>query len=466
MNFSGKAKSGIVLLAFLATIIFSTSLASAADLIVDGTTITVSGVAAYDNVILKNGGIINVDGNVTFVVAKDFFVCHNCVVNGTGRGAAGGQTAGAAGSSGSGGFPGLCSAPARCPSGGMGGGGSSAGSNFGGGSGGYSGGGGGGSNFGGGGGGNNYYYGYYGGYGGHGIGGGGGGANSTSGGVGGPAGSKIVINAQNVTVAGTIISDGRRGSDATNVNGGGGGGGAGGVIIVNAFFSNITGKIQANGGAGGDIFSGTHTTYVGAGGGGSGGGVIINSFFIDTNASLTANGGNGGNGNLGSGGGRYGGGGGSGGLVSIVYSHAKNIVNGTALGGLGGPGASETGQSGDAGLVFIVKKPLESSRPTILTLQGKLTDSAGANVNTASFRVTIYEISTNGPAVWGPITFNDVVSSGKFNILLGARDRLDLVEGFRYAMKIEIDVGATTFSAADVTFGDGSPGGDLILFTP
>jgi hypothetical protein len=101
-------------------------------------------------------------------------------------------------------------------------------------------------------------------------------------------------------------------------------------------------------------------------------------------------------------------------------------------------------------------------QPTIVTLQGKLTDTAGNPIQTGSLKVTIND--TLGTQVWQS-TFNDSLFDGVFNIPLGAVQELRLIPGNMYQMVIEIDVGSATFALTDVTFGDNDPAGDVIKFT-
>ena len=101
-------------------------------------------------------------------------------------------------------------------------------------------------------------------------------------------------------------------------------------------------------------------------------------------------------------------------------------------------------------------------QPTIVNLQGGLTDSNGDPLSTASIRVTIKKY---GQIVYQE-TFNDVVKDGKFSVLLGATQKLELWEGTAYNLIIEVDVDSTTFGQADVTFGDNNPAGDKIVFYP
>jgi len=104
-----------------------------------------------------------------------------------------------------------------------------------------------------------------------------------------------------------------------------------------------------------------------------------------------------------------------------------------------------------------------TKQPTIVNLQGGITDTNGNPVATASMRVTIKNVDGN---VVYQETLNDVVENGKFDVLLGATQKLELWEGVKYYLIIEVDVDSTTFSTADVTFGDDNPAGDIIVFYP
>ncbi len=98
--------------------------------------------------------------------------------------------------------------------------------------------------------------------------------------------------------------------------------------------------------------------------------------------------------------------------------------------------------------------------PAIVTLQGKLTDSTGNPVQTGSVRVTV---KSGGSQLWQN-TFEDELDDGVFNIALGAVKPMYLTTGEIYRMVVEIDADSTTFSSADVTFGDNSPYDDIIKF--
>jgi hypothetical protein len=102
------------------------------------------------------------------------------------------------------------------------------------------------------------------------------------------------------------------------------------------------------------------------------------------------------------------------------------------------------------------------AQPTIVTLQGKLTNaSSGVAVSAASMRVNI---SNSTGQVWFD-SFNNALVDGVFNIPLGASKPLSLVRDTVYSIVIEADVGSATFSAADVVFGDNNPAGEVIKFT-
>ncbi len=102
-----------------------------------------------------------------------------------------------------------------------------------------------------------------------------------------------------------------------------------------------------------------------------------------------------------------------------------------------------------------------TKQPTIVNLQGGITDLNGSPVATASMRVTVKDASGN--AVYTE-TLNDVVTNGKFNILLGATQELKLWSDAKYNLIIAVDADSATFNTADVTFGDNSPSGDVLEF--
>jgi hypothetical protein len=100
--------------------------------------------------------------------------------------------------------------------------------------------------------------------------------------------------------------------------------------------------------------------------------------------------------------------------------------------------------------------------PTIVTLQGKLTNSTtGSAVQNGSMKVTVKD--SFNTQVWQS-TFHDCIDDGVFNIPLGAVSELRLTPGNMYQMMVAIDADAVTYVSADVTFGDHSPSGDVIKF--
>ncbi|MFH0859804.1 MAG: FG-GAP-like repeat-containing protein [Candidatus Altiarchaeota archaeon] len=104
-----------------------------------------------------------------------------------------------------------------------------------------------------------------------------------------------------------------------------------------------------------------------------------------------------------------------------------------------------------------------NAQPVVLTVQGKLTESAtGTAVQNGSIQVTV--LSSSGTQLWQN-TYNNSISSGVFNFALGATKELKLREDTRYRLKVEIDTNSTAYAAADVTYGDNNPAGDIIMFT-
>ena len=100
--------------------------------------------------------------------------------------------------------------------------------------------------------------------------------------------------------------------------------------------------------------------------------------------------------------------------------------------------------------------------PTIVTLQGKLTNSTtGSAVQNGSMKVTVTD--SFNTQVWQS-TFHDCIDDGVFNIPLGAVSELRLTPGDMYQMMVAIDADAAAYVSADVTFGDHSPSGDVIKF--
>ena len=107
-----------------------------------------------------------------------------------------------------------------------------------------------------------------------------------------------------------------------------------------------------------------------------------------------------------------------------------------------------------------IPAPVTAS-PTIITLQGKLTNNAGDYVQEGSMKVTIYDLS--GARLWQE-TFDDVIDNGVFNIPLGAIQELKLIPGSVYQMEVAIDAESATYATPDVTFGDKEPVSDVIKF--
>ena len=102
-----------------------------------------------------------------------------------------------------------------------------------------------------------------------GSGGGGGGDDEGTGGAGGTGGGAIWLDAEKITIEGTISANAVNGESGSGGDeAGGGGGGSGGGILIRGKDVNITGTLSANGGDGGDGHDG------GDGGGGGGGGRI------------------------------------------------------------------------------------------------------------------------------------------------------------------------------------------------
>jgi len=119
-------------------------------------------------------------------------------------------------------------------------------------------------------------------------------------GEGGNGGGYIVLDAQNITIAGILSANGGNGGNGggggSDSAGGGGGGGAGGCIRLRGDYINLTNAVfYAKGGNGGD--GGEPGSEPGGGGGGGGGGVIkifYNSSFINDSFTYDVSGGRGG----------------------------------------------------------------------------------------------------------------------------------------------------------------------------
>lgn len=113
----------------------------------------------------------------------------------------------------------------------------------------------------------------------------------------------------------------------------------------------------------------------------------------------------------------------------------------------------------------IVTNVIIQSPPTIVNFRGKLTDPSGVTVNTGSMSIEIID-DESGNVRWSN-TFNDIFNSkGVFYLDFGALKAMYLTKDDVYKIVARIDVGAATYSSADVTFGDGNPSKDLIKFVP
>jgi hypothetical protein len=110
---------------------------------------------------------------------------------------------------------------------------------------------------------------------------------------------------------------------------------------------------------------------------------------------------------------------------------------------------------------------LSLSVPTYISFQGKLSNSSSGNpYYPASLRVNITNQTQLSQVEWGPYEFADATDSqGVFDIILGAADQLNLTPGWQYQLVVEVDLDSTTFTTADLTFGDLNPSGDSILVT-
>ncbi len=127
-------------------------------------------------------------------------------------------------------------------------------------------------------------------------GGGGGGGAANGGAAGGAGGAKLIINAENIYIYGTLNFNGSAGGvggSGYSFGGGGGGGASGGGIILNGTTVNLTNaKIYAAGGAGGGGGDGASGggNYDGGGGAAGGGGrfKVFGINIITTGATITA----------------------------------------------------------------------------------------------------------------------------------------------------------------------------------
>ncbi len=338
----------------------------------------------------------------------------------------------------------------------------------------------------------------------------GGGGAGGSGGTSGAGGGKVVIFAYSgFENRGTVSANGGNGgngnagsngaSSATGGGGGGGGGGGagggggGGIItiytyknFVNSGNINLNGGSGGAGGSGGDGGSGDGGGGGGGGGGGAGGGsggifVVFAYGTCENSGTITAKFGSG----------RAGGSGGIGGSGFIsAYNGKPGTVGGSGSSGTGGLvfmscyafnntgiiNTTSTGKSVFYASEYVSVGTVESSylpngpmktisylgTPTVIMLKGELSSSSGS-VTTASARVSVYRYDDN--ARISQEIYNDIMdSNGMFSIPLGGKAPLYLQSGEVYKVVIEFDIGSTSFSTADVVFGDGTTSADVILF--
>jgi hypothetical protein len=161
------------------------------------------------------------------------------------------------------------------------------------------------------------------------------------GGYGGIGGNSVfaIGGAAYGTEEGGDIQMGSAGGDAAGYGGGTGGGDGGAVMILNADILTIDGTLTTNGSVGL-----APTSW--AAGGGSGGGILLLVDSVQIGGTLSARGGGGGASG-------YGGGGGAGGRIKIFYNALDTTgATFTYSGGAGGAG-SWTGQAGGIGTLYM-----------------------------------------------------------------------------------------------------------------
>lgn len=98
--------------------------------------------------------------------------------------------------------------------------------------------------------------------------------------------------------------------------------------------------------------------------------------------------------------------------------------------------------------------------PSIVNLQGRVTYTNGTPIANGSMRITVFD--PTGAEIFQD-TFNNSIFSGSFNVALGAKKELLLLDKRVYSVKLEVDTESETFISADVTFGTGV-GEDVIKF--
>lgn len=149
--------------------------------------------------------------------------------------------------------------------------------------------------------------------------------------------------------------------------------------------------------------------------------------------------------------------------ISVNAASAGAITVKASKTGLAGGNTTITAKDAAVPAVTVqstIQAPITASS-TIITLQGKLTNSAGDYVQKGSMKVTIYDLS--GARLWQE-TFDDVIDNGVFNIPLGAIQELKLIPDTVYQMEVAIDAESATYATPDVTFGDKEPANDVIKF--
>ena len=208
--------------------------------------------------------------------------------------------------------------------------------------------------------------------------GGGGGGYGGAGGKGGGGGSGGSGGTSYNSDLSALLEGGSGGGEYPGSSGDNGlGGGGGGAIQFGALNSlTVSGKISANGAAGGNASSFYIAEPAGGGGGGSGGGILIQGGRVTINpgAEISTQGGSGGSGSgyneWTAGGG--GGGGGGGGQIYFGY-HDFGTTNGAinvtgGAGGIGGgfmPGNGPSGASGGLGKITFMQSNLVPANPSL-----------------------------------------------------------------------------------------------------
>ena len=85
----------------------------------------------------------------------------------------------------------------------------------------------------------------------------------------------------------------------------------------------------------------------------------------------------------------------------------------------------------------------------LMSIQGQVTDSSG-NPSTGDLQVLIYDNLTNGNLVYNSSSdFDDAITNGRYDVVLGSGETLSLVYGRLYYMDLLINGEDLDFSGSE-----------------